>query len=206
LYQATLPVPKQILPQDPQVRRAVRRGEALFDDIGCADCHIPELPLVDNGWIFTEPNPYNPPGNLQAGETVSLEVDLSHSALPGDRPKPQHGVMWVPVFTDLKLHDITKGPGDPNAEAININHPAGSPEFLGGNRQFLTKKLWGAANERPYFHHGKFITLRDATLAHHGEAAESRAAFETLDDSDQDRVIEFLKSLQVARPRYSSLK
>jgi len=201
LYQATLPVPKQILPQDPRVRRAVQRGEALFNDIGCAGCHIPELPLVDNGWIFTEPNPYNPPGNLQSGEATSLEVDLSHSALPGARPKPYHGVMWVRAFTDLKLHDITSGPGDPNAEAININHPAGSPEFLGGNRQFLTKKLWGAANERPYFHHGKFTTLRDATLAHDGEAAAARIAFETLDDFDQDRIIEFLKSLQVARPR-----
>ena len=201
LYQATLPVPQQVLPQDPEVRRAVREGETLFNDIGCADCHIPALPLVDDGWIFTEPNPYNPPGNLQTGEAATLTVDLSHSALPGKRPKPHKGVLWVQAFTDLKLHDITSGSGDPNAEAININHPAGSAEFLGGNSQFLTKKLWGAANERPYFHHGKFTTLRDATLAHDGEAVDSRVAFETLDESDQARIIEFLKSLQVVGPR-----
>jgi len=201
LYQATLPVPQQVMPKDPKVRRAVREGEALFNDIGCADCHIPALPLVDDGWIFTEPNPYNPPGNLRPGEATSLAVDLSHSGLPGHRPKPRNGVLWVQAFTDLKLHDITSGPGDPNAEAIDINHPAGSPEFLGGNRQFLTKKLWGAANERPYFHHGKFTTLRQATLAHDGEAVDSRVAFETLDESDQARIIEFLKSLQVVAPR-----
>ena len=104
-------------------------------------------------------------------------------------------------WTCRKLHDITSGPGDPNEEAININHPAGSPAFLGGNREFLTKKLWGAANERPYFHHGKFTTLRDATLAHDGEALDTRLAFEALDDGDQDRIIEFLKSLQVVPPQ-----
>lgn len=200
LYQATLPVPQQIVPKNPRIRRAVQQGELLFNDVGCADCHIPALPLVDEGWIFTEPNPYNPPGNLQSDKVVSIEVDLSHSALPGKRPKPRRGVLWVRAFTDLKLHDITTGFGDPTTEAIDINQPAGSPEFLGGNRSFLTKKLWGSANERPYFHHGKFTTLRDATLAHAGEAAESRTAFENLDATDQDRVIEFLKSLQVVRP------
>jgi hypothetical protein len=200
LYQATLPVPQQVMPKDPKVRRAIRQGEALFNDIGCADCHIPALPLTDEGWIYTEPNPYNPPGNLQAGEGASLAVDLTHSGLPGQRPKPKNGVLWVRAFTDLKLHDITSGPDDPNAEAININHPGGSPEFLGGNTEFLTKKLWGAANERPYFHHGKFTTLRDATLAHDGEAVDARAAFEDLDAGEQDQVIEFLKSLQVVNP------
>lgn len=200
LFQATLPVPQQVVPRNPRTRRAVQVGETLFNDIGCADCHVPALPLVDEGWIFVEPNPYNPPGNLQSGEAVSIEVDLSQSALPGKRPKPVHGVLWVRAFTDLKLHDITSGPDDPNAEAIDINQPAGSPEFLGGNRRFLTKKLWGAANERPYFHHGKFTTLRAATLAHDGEAAQSRVAFENLDAADQDRIIEFLKSLQVVRP------
>ena len=198
LYQATLPVPQQVLPKNPKVRQAIAEGEVLFNDIGCGGCHVPALPLMDEGWIYTEPNPYNPPGNLQGD--VSVAVDLSHSGLPGERPKPQNGVLWVRAFTDLKLHDITSGPGDPNEEAININHPAGSPEFLGGNREFLTKKLWGAANERPYFHHGKFTTLRDATLAHDGEALDTRLAFEALDAGDQDGVIEFLKSLQVVPP------
>ena len=156
--------------------------------------------MTDEGWIYTEPNPYNPPGNLQAGAAASVEVDLTQSGLPGIRPKPRNGVLWVRAFTDLKLHDITSGPDDPNAEAIDINHPAGSPEFLGGNTQFLTKKLWGAANERPYFHHGKFTTLREATLAHSGEAADSRAAFESLDADKQRQIIEFLKSLQVVPP------
>jgi hypothetical protein len=201
IYQATLPVPGQVVPDDRRIRDAIDRGEQLFGAIGCAECHLPALPLVDNGWIYTEPNPYNPPGNLRVGDAQVLAVDLTHAALPGKRPRPHNGVVWVRAFTDLKLHDITTGPDDPNVEAIDINEPAGSAAFSSGNSRFLTKKLWGAANERPYFHHGKFTSLREATHAHAGEAIESRLAFDALPSRDQDDIIEFLKSLQVIEPR-----
>jgi hypothetical protein len=201
LFQATLPVPEQVLPQDRRARRAVASGERLFAKIGCADCHVPVLPLTDGGWIYTEPNPYNPPGNLQVGEADVVRIDLTDRKLPGKRPQVHNGIVRVRAYTDLKLHDITNGPDDPNAEAIDINQPAGSAAFLAGNRRFLTKKLWGAANERPYFHHGLFTTLREATLAHAGEADYTRVAFEQLTPNDQDRIIEFLKSLQVAPPQ-----
>jgi mono/diheme cytochrome c family protein len=200
IYQATLPVPVQVLTADPEQRRAVRSGERLFRAVGCADCHIPALPLVDSGLIYTEPNPYNPPGNLRPGEAEPIRVDLTHGDLPGHRLRPIDGVVQVAAFTDLKLHDITSGPGDPNSESLDINQPSGSPEFFAGNRRFLTKKLWGAANERPYFHHGLFATLREATLAHDGEARDSRLAFQALRDDERDQVIEFLKSLQVPPP------
>lgn len=202
VFQATLPVPATVWPEDRSARRAARRGKRLFNDIGCSGCHVPALPLVDEGWIYTEPNPYNPPGNLQLGDTETLSIDLTHRSLPGRRLKPKNGIVWVPAFTDLKLHDITSGPDDPNAEAININAPAGSEEFFAGNRRFLTKKLWGAANERPYFHHGQFTTMRQAILAHSGEALASRQAFDQLSNREQDQIIEFLKTLQVVLPNH----
>jgi CxxC motif-containing protein (DUF1111 family) len=43
--------------------------------------------------------------------------------------------------------------------------------------------------------------LRQATEAHAGEALASRQAFDALGEADQDRIIEFLKSLQVLPPR-----
>lgn len=42
--------------------------------------------------------------------------------------------------------------------------------------------------------------MRQAVLAHAGEALASRKAFERLDDTDRDSVIEFLKTLQVLPP------
>jgi cytochrome c peroxidase len=200
LFQAVLPVPGRVIPRDRAVERAVREGEHLFVGIGCADCHVPSLPLGERGWIFSEPNPYNPPGNLQPGEAPALRVDLSRPDLPGPRLAAQRGVVHVPAFTDLKLHDVTSGAGDPNREPLDMTHPAGSAAFFAGNGRFLTRKLWGSANEPPYFHHGQYTTLREATLAHFGEAETARAAFVALAAADQDAVIEFLKTLQVLPP------
>lgn len=198
VYQATLPVPGQIVPSDEDVRSAVSNGQNRFTQVGCASCHIPKLPLYNKGWIYTEPGPYNPAGNLQVGGAPTLSVDLTSDQLPGPRLKPDaNGVVWVPAFTDLKLHNICNGPTDPNGESLNQNLAASSPEFFAGNQYFLTRKLWGFANSGPFLHHGKFTTIREAIGAHAGEALSSRQAFDALSEYDRDSIIEFLKTLKV---------
>lgn len=200
LYQAALAVPGRVIPRDPEIEAAVLNGEKVFSSIGCARCHVPALPLSNKGWIFTEPNPYNPPTNLRMGETKVVSMDLSDAALPQPRLTPilpDRDTLIVPAYTDMKLHDITD-PNEPaEAEALDMNWFVWSPKFAGGNRRFLTKRLWGCANEPPYFHHGLFTTLRQAVLAHHGEALKETRAFQALDAYGQDSLIEFLKSLQV---------
>lgn len=205
VFQATLAVPGRMIPNHPEIEDAVLLGEAKFQAIGCAACHVPNLPLDREGWVFTEPNPYNPPGNLRPGEAPELRVDLSSPELPQPRLQPVDGVVWVPAFTDLRLHDICSGPDDPNVEPLDMNQPAGSPEFFAGNRKFLTRKLWGVARKPNYFHHGQYTTMREAILAHAGEAEASRAAFEALSEHERNCVIEFLKTLQVLPPGTISL-
>ena len=205
VWQATLAVPGQVIPKNAEIEKAIATGESKFAQIGCATCHVPKLPLVREGWIFTEPNPFNPSGNRRVKDGPVFRVDLTSASLPLPRLQPENGVVWVPAFTDLKLHDITDGPDDPNREPVDMNQPAGSALFFQGNSRFLTKKLWGAANEPPYFHHGLYTTLREAVMAHGGEAATSRAAFKALSQSDRDAVIEFLKSLQVLPPGTAAL-
>lgn len=112
-------------------------------------------------------------------------------------------MVFVPAYTDFKL--ITD-PADAAAKKpIDMNHPASSAAFRDGNRKFLTRRLWGAANEPPYFHHGLFTTLREAVLAHSGEALEQRKAFERLTTADKDRLIAFLETLQVLPPGTKAL-
>lgn len=205
LYQATLAVPGRVIANDPNIEQAVLVGEERFGQIGCATCHVPSLPLTNAGWLFTEPNSYNPTGNLRPGEAPLLAVDLTSKGLPEPRLTPTGGVVQVPAYTDLKLHDICTGPDDPNAEPLDMNQPAGSPGFFAGNCKFLTRKLWGTANEPPYFHHGQFTTLRQAVLAHAGEALAARQAFAALSEYERDAVIEFLKTLQVLPPGTKNL-
>jgi hypothetical protein len=221
LFQISLNVPGQVIPIDPVVQEAIASGERLFNQIGCASCHIPALPLTNNnnpgapsqpGWIYTEPSPFNPilgpnAPNLVPGPSnypVSappLLVDLTSNILPLPRLKPRRGVVMVPAFTDLKLHTMCDGPTDPNTEPLDQNQTAGSPAFFEGNQKFITRKLWGLYNSGPFMHHGKFTTMREAiTLGHNGEATATRLAFQALTSSQQDDMIEFLKSLQVLPP------
>lgn len=205
LFQATMPVPGRVIPDDPAVEAAVMLGEKKFAGLGCASCHVPSLPLDKQGWFYSEPNPFNPAGNLRVADAAAVTVDLTKGNLPNPRLEPTNGVVWVPAFTDLKLHDITAGPADPNREPLDMNAPAGTADFMAGNSRFLTRKLWGVANQGPYFHHGQFTTMREAILAHAGEAATQRAAFEALTAHEQDCIIEFLKTLQILRPGTKAL-
>src|SRR5262249_19766579 len=202
VFQAVMQVPGQVVPNDPEVEQVAPNAENIFPRMGCAPCHIPALPLSRRNWIYTEPNPFNPATNLRPGQTETLKVDLNDPSLPSPRLKPSSSeAQWlmVPAFTHFILHDIS-GPNDPYFEPLDMNQPVWGDKFTAGNRKFLTKRLWGSANEPPYFHHGLFTTLRESVLAHDGEALESRKAFQALTKYDKDSLIEFLKSLQVLQP------
>lgn len=211
LFQAAMAVPGRVIPRDPEVEAAVENGERVFKQIGCATCHVPELPLDDDGWLYSEPNPYNVFGNLRMGQAQTLVMNLNSHLLPPPRLQARDGVTMVPAFTDMKLHDITSGPGDPNREPVDMQRSKGSElhfavdDFFAGNGKFLTRKLWGVANKPNFFHHGQFTTMREAVLAHAGEAQHSTDRFNALVDYDKDSLIEFLKSLQVLPPGTESL-
>ncbi|TFW26274.1 thiol oxidoreductase [Massilia arenosa] len=203
VFQATMAVPGQVVPNDVKVEKAILHGQQKFNEFRCASCHIPSLPLSKQGWTYTEPNPFNPNGNARVGDIRTLKLDLNDPALPQPRltpATPNDEQLMVPAYTDFQLHDICdpKDPAPP--ESLDMNWPVWAPKFLDGNRRFLTRRLWGIANSGPYFHHGMFSTMREAVLAHHGEAEESRKAFVGGSDYDRDALIEFLKSLQVLPP------
>ncbi|MBL8840544.1 MAG: hypothetical protein JNL90_03325 [Planctomycetes bacterium] len=185
LYQALLPVPGRVLPADGKRRRAVARGERLFESLGCATCHVPELTL--DSPLFSEPNPFNPAGNLQVADVPApYEVDLTAHG-PGPRlPAETDGSVKVPAYTDLKRHDM-------GAELDNETLVQGGVP----TSWFLTKKLWGFASEPPYMHHGRALTIADAILMHGGEAQPARDAYAALSATDAACLIDFLKTLQV---------
>jgi cytochrome c peroxidase len=203
LFMATLPVPGRVIPNDPRLESLVQQGERFFGEIGCSRCHVASLSIDNRGWIFVEPDSDNTQSRTSSAASSGRSVDLTDSGLPQPRLAPSTAdatVVDVPAFTDFKLHDISD-PADPSAgEPLDMNHAANAAGFARGNRRFLTRRLWGVANEPPYFHHGRFTTMRQAVAAHHGEALAERQAFDALSTDGKNAVIEFLKSLQVLPP------
>ncbi|MBI5363785.1 MAG: hypothetical protein HZA53_11450 [Planctomycetes bacterium] len=185
LWQATLPAPGRVLPNSGAAIAAANHGEQLFTTLGCAVCHVPDLVLENP--VFTEPNPYNPAGNLRTTDVgVEVSVDLTSEG-PGPHLAPEFdGSVVVHAYTDFKRHDM--GPVCDNEALVQGGVPT---EF------FLTRKLWGTSNEPPYMHHGRALTLSEAILMHGGEAETPRDDFAALSTDDQNDVVEFLKTLQV---------
>ncbi|HXG67947.1 MAG TPA: di-heme oxidoredictase family protein [Blastocatellia bacterium] len=188
LFQAAMNIPGRVIASDPTRRAAAERGEARFAQIGCADCHKPALML--NSPLFSEPNPFNPPGNLRLQDGARpFTFDLTR-----DVPKPrlersEAGGAIVRAYTDLKRHVICddEDPFFCNERLIQGGVPVA---------QFLTRKLWDVGNTAPYGHRGDLTTITEAILHHAGEARPQRERFAALPTEQQAEIIEFLKQLQ----------
>jgi hypothetical protein len=161
--------------------RGARRGAALFETLGCADCHVPSLETRSRRLPLRFPEV-----PTQPRENVFYEVNLSHRA-PGFERTPRGGVD-VPLFADLKRHDM--GP-----------HLAESFTFADDrrNREFTTARLWGVADTAPYLHDGRATTILEAILLHGGESLASRDAFAALGAAEQQAVLAFLGTLRTPR-------
>lgn len=152
----------------------VGRGRRIFDKIGCAECHTPELPINDTV--------------ISLGPTASSQprVDLA-PLLPGSSP---HGEkpLRVQLYSDLRRHNM--------GEALSEAHG-----YLGIPRhQWLTPPLWGIAVTAPYLHDGRAGTIDSAIIAHDGEALASRDAYLKLSLEDAGALRTFLISL--SRPTH----
>ncbi len=175
LFQAALPVPTQIVPRSRVVRRAVRHGEKTFEEIGCASCHVPTLTVEDP--IFRQTAP---------GTDAVAELDLTEDAFPPRLRKAKDGSAPVAIYSDLKRHDMGAELREPLLQVDRAS-----------TQHFVTTPLWGVGSTGPYMHDGRATTLTDAILLHGGEAEDSKLAFESLTQYEQDSVIEFLKSLRI---------
>jgi hypothetical protein len=162
VFQAALNTPGQVIPSDPARRRAVRRGREDFEAVQCGSCHVPALELDDP--VFSEPNPYSPPGNLRVVDvTRPFTFDMTREGPEPRLKQLPHGGALVRAFTDLKRHNlndddyrfsanekIAQGLLTGSAPASDFTVP---PEPR-PTEEFLTRKLWDVGNTAPYGHAG----------------------------------------------------
>ncbi len=216
LFQASLNVPGRNYSKQKARREAAERGEELFAQVDCISCHIPEMHLQSRD--FTEPNPFNPLGNLHPDDVDSVYAfDMTKDSQKPqlERIRGQKDGAIVRAFTDLKRWNLNDDDFNhfaneqvPQGTLAGFADPADftiSP-LPRPTEEFLTRKLWDAGNTDPYGHRGDLTTLTEAIHFHGGDARDSRDAFFALPQEDQDAIIEFLKTLQVLPEGPRSLK
>jgi CxxC motif-containing protein (DUF1111 family) len=175
-------------------------GRSLFVQIGCANCHIPNLTInrdrrvadvettfAREDLVRSDGGRGNPFVRLFAVATASFTEVNDGTGFPSIK-RPRFGSFVVRnIFTDFKRHDL-----GPNFHELNYDGTL--------QRQFLTTPLWGVGSTAPYGHDGRSPTLQDVIRRHGGAAQTSRDRFTFLSLADQEKIIAFLNFLVLFPP------
>jgi len=167
------------------------KGRAMFQQVGCAQCHISDLQINHDRRVADLETVYDPVNgifnSLFATATPFFNETDDHTGFPSLK-RPKLGSFLVRnILTDFKRHDL-----GPNFYERNYDGTV--------RTQFLTTPLWGVGSTAPYGHDGRSINLAQVILRHGGEAQAARDAFVSLSANDQARVIAFLNTLVLFPP------
>src|SRR5271169_3546069 len=153
-----------------------KKGESLFDKIGCATCHVATLTTAAagtkiNGGMFTIPD-----------------------AL---------GSVTFHPYADFLMHDVGTGDGILQATREHYGKKVfemmsdyiAKQDFESSRNKIRTAPLWGVRLRPRLMHDGESLTLHDAIMRHRGEASHVSDRFGDLKKEDQEAILEFLRSL-----------
>src|SRR5579863_3220275 len=155
---------------------AAKKGEELFDKIGCATCHVETLTTA-------------PAGTKINGGTFTIPAAL--------------GSVTFHPYGDFLMHDL--GTGDGILQAIPEHYGKKVFEMMSGylakqnfessRNKIRTAPFWGVRLRPRMMHDGESLTFLEAIHRHSGEALHVTQKFEKLKREKQDAILEFLKSL-----------
>ncbi len=185
-WQAGLPAPSRRTGLSAGDAARVAHGERLFDEIGCASCHRPALPL--DSLTFADPGPVDAAGTVRPGEGTDRGYDLTEAAK--GLARSEKGEVLVPLFGDLKRHRIV------DQQVDGFGNELLAQRFVERD-VFQTTELWGIGSTAPYGHRGDMTTLSEAIAAHGGEGRAARDAFLQLPDKERADLVGFLKTLVI---------
>jgi mono/diheme cytochrome c family protein len=174
-----------------QQTEETKQGLETFKKIGCASCHVPDLPLEADARVANIETQFDPKkgifNRLFATVTPLFDTKNDHTGLPPLKLPKLGSTKVENIFTDFKRHDV-------GAAFYERNHDGTT------QTQFLTRALWGVGSTPPYGHDGRSINLMEVILRHAGEAQAAEAAFAALEDEDQRKLVAFLDSLVIFPP------
>lgn len=182
----------------------VNNGRALFNQIGCASCHVPSLTInrdrriadVETNFSANQGNPFNRLFAVASAFPVTIDdpppdpvikTFASNPAFPQSAALPPRMFVVNNFFADLKRHDL-----GPNFHERNFDGSL--------TTQMMTEPLWGVGTSAPYGHDGRSHSLEEVILRHGGEALSSRNAFNNLSQANKNQVLAFLGSLVLFSP------
>ena len=173
MFVAMQEVPQIGMPTDTEQLALWSEGQRQFEQLGCARCHVPSLPLRSTRYRLDA---------RDGGSALSIDL-ATQGAEPRIAAPRTPGPYRVYLFSDLKRHVV--GP-----------YLRESRRFRGiSGAEVMTPRLWGVARSGPWLHDGRAPTLDRTILEHSGEATESARAYEALSNADRAPIRIYLTSL-----------
>ena len=153
-----------------------QKGLTLFVKVGCVTCHVETLTTA-------------PAGTKINGGTFTIPTAL--------------GSINLHPYGDFLMHDVGTGDGILQAIPEHYGHRVfqqmsgylSKQDFESSRNKIRTAPLWGVRLRPRLMHDGASLTLLKAIKRHRGEASHVTLQFMRLKRSDQEAIIEFLKSL-----------
>jgi cytochrome c peroxidase len=174
VYMSLLETPARVPARTAAAQLRVNQGEALFNQVNCQACHTQNMTI-------------NNPIRIERGDTTTGAGIRLNLATDTKLPRPAlnaNGSLTVEIWSDFRRHDM----GAVDCDSKNFNQI--------GACFFMTPPLWGIANTAPFLHDGRAKTLLDSILLHGGgDDVASVNAFKALTADDQQKIVEFLRTL-----------
>ncbi len=173
-----LPRPERRTPSS--LAASAHAGERLFSEVGCADCHVPDL------------------GSIKGIYSDQLLHDMGEDFADVQATAPL--VRTRDVTIRVGLPGGGGGYGASASLSTLVNRTVTNVIPTRREMEWKTPPLWGVRDSYPYMHDGRAPTLRDAIEMHGGEAQRSAAAFRRLPPDQQSSILTFLESLAAPEP------
>jgi CxxC motif-containing protein (DUF1111 family) len=160
----------------------VAHGEQVFNKIGCAACHIPNLGSVKG--VFSDLLLHDMGGSL-------VDLSAGYYSQPNRNPSEPPNI----AARDPLPEAATARSAPPRTRTVAVN-AGDAPSIGAGRTEWRTPPLWGVADSAPYMHDGRAATLGDAIIAHDGEAKRTVERWGKLASDEKQSVFAFLSSLR----------
>ena len=170
---------------------STRDGRRFFEQIGCSECHIPDLRINRDRRVADLETVYDPVkgifNNLFATANPLFTAVDDGSGFPTLKRPRLRTFLVRNIFADFKRHDL-----GPNFYERNYDGTT--------RTQFMTTPLWGVGSTAPYGHDGRSINLTEVILRHGGEAQAVKNRFARMEREDRAALLDFLNSLIIFPP------
>jgi CxxC motif-containing protein (DUF1111 family) len=169
-FVARLPRPQETAPANKEEAEYLAEGQRLFEQVGCAVCHRPEL-----------------------GEVKGIYTDLLLHDMGADLTDSGSYGSFVPNPTE---DDDMKQPVPALTSKSQFDDPVDKSKLTVATRnEWRTPPLWGVRDSAPYLHDGRAATLEQAVALHGGEAIRSSRQFQNLSEAERWKITLFLRTL-----------